>query len=242
MRVQQLLNGGIALVAALLSVSSVAAQEPELVVSSTFPENNPFGHVVNGEKNKITVNIENKSGRNVTLTNIAGSFHHPTTDALVRNTSTLTYGVPLVEGVKMQIPYTFHSEFKPGDLRLLLWAEHSADGQKFRTMAYDSIVTIVEPEGSIFDFKMISTYLITLALLALTAYKTYTTLFPPVKVSRAPIKAKNVSEPVGSVVATGAGGYQEEWIPEHHLKKPRISKKKSGVATSGDETSGAEGK
>ena len=42
-----------------------------------------------------------------------------------------------------------------------------------------------------------------------------------------------------AVTATGAGGYQEEWIPEHHLKKTARGKK-TGVASSGDELSGGE--
>ena len=58
---------------------------------------------------------------------------------------------------------------------------------------------------------------------------------PPKKKSK---KAPVVSTPV-AVTATGAGGYQEEWIPEHHLKKGKSSKRSGGV-TSGDELSGAE--
>lgn len=38
---------------------------------------------------------------------------------------------------------------------------------------------------------------------------------------------------------TGAGGYQEEWIPEHHLKKTGKGKGK-GVISSGEELSGSE--
>ena len=41
--------------------------------------------MVNGQRNDIFVSIENKSDRNVTLQNIAGSLHHPETNALVKN-------------------------------------------------------------------------------------------------------------------------------------------------------------
>lgn len=119
-------------------------------------------------------------------------------------------------------------------------------------MAYDSIVTVVEPEMSIFDFKMcvyvslldagpnlylfrrITTYLALLSLFGGAGYLAYKTLVPQPK----KIKAKQVSAPVGTVTATGAGGYQEEWIPEHHIRKGK--KSASGVATSGDELSGGE--
>ena len=41
--------------------------------------------VVNGERNSLTVTIENKSDRDVTLVNIAGSLHLPDKDVLVKN-------------------------------------------------------------------------------------------------------------------------------------------------------------
>ncbi|KAI0091352.1 hypothetical protein BDY19DRAFT_935298 [Irpex rosettiformis] len=212
--------------------------QPDIVAVAAFPEENAFHHVVNGEKNIIFVSIENKSDRNVTLQSIAGSFHHPDTNKLVKNTTTTTFSIPLLEGEKSQLPYSFHSEFRPGDLRLNVWVDHVADGEKFRVQAYDSIITIVEPEGSWLDWKLWTTYAIVLAGLGSLGYYTYLTFVPqPKKRKTAPAA---VSAPVGTVTATGAGGYQEEWIPEHHLKKPKARKNKSGVATSGDETSGPE--
>ncbi len=41
--------------------------------------------VVNGEKNNVFLAVENKSDRNITLQSIAGSIHHPETNALVKN-------------------------------------------------------------------------------------------------------------------------------------------------------------
>lgn len=43
--------------------------------------------VVNGEKNSLTLFVENKSDRNVTLLGVAGSLHRPDTDALIKNVS-----------------------------------------------------------------------------------------------------------------------------------------------------------
>ena len=51
-------------------------------------------------------------------------------------------------------------------------------------------------------------------------------------------KRPEVSEPEGKATATGAGGYNEEWIPEHHLKKAKAGRKKDTVLSSGDETGG----
>jgi hypothetical protein len=62
-------------------------------------------------------------------------------------------------------------------------------------------------------------------------YFAYITFVPQPKKIRKP----QVSTPI-AVSATGAGGYQEEWIPAHHLKKS----KKTGAVSSGDELSGGE--
>ncbi|KAF9060487.1 hypothetical protein BDP27DRAFT_1339627 [Rhodocollybia butyracea] len=206
--------------------------EPQFFATAAWPETNPFGHVVNGERNTIGVILENRLERNTTLLNIAGAVYRPETDILVKNLSALAYGVELIEGAKLQIPYSFYSEFRPGDLRLVIWLEHLDEGVKHQVFVYDSIVTIVEPEGSWFDFKLLSTYFVVSGIFAGLGYIAYLSFVPQ---SKRPRKAA-VSGPVGTVTATGAGGYQEEWIPSHHLK----SRKKSGVVSSGDELSGGE--
>lgn len=96
----------------------------------------------------------------------------------------------------------------------------------------------------------LSTYAIVAAFFGGLCYLAYSTFFPQAKKSRSKkTPAISVSSPAGTATATGAGGYQEEWIPEHHLRKPKSSKKKAAATsgTSGDElspaeTSGAEGK
>lgn len=91
--------------------------------------------------------------------------------------------------------------------------------------------------------------MITAAFLGGLGYFAFITFFPKAKKTRKPVTASGgkqaISAPVGSVTASGAGGYEEEWIPEHHLK-PRGGKKRagntSGDEVSGGETSGTEGK
>ncbi|KAF9266554.1 hypothetical protein L218DRAFT_922193 [Marasmius fiardii PR-910] len=208
----------------------------ELVASVQWPESNPFGHVVNGEKNALSVFLENKTGKNITLLSISGSIHDQETEKLLKNLTALSYNIPLVNDVKISIPYAFYSEFKPGDHLLNIWLDHVIDNEKERVLVYESVVTIVEPEGSWFDFKLLTTYLMVSVLLGGLTYVAYLSFVPQPKKS----KKTNVSAPV-SVQATGAGGYQEEWIPDHH--KPKTSRKKTGGAvsgTSGDELSGAE--
>ena len=82
----------------------------------------------------------------------------------------------------------------------------------------------------------ISTYLVVAALLGGLTYFVYLTFVPH---SKKPRKA-TPSAPVGPVTATTSGAYQEEWIPEHHLKKAKSGRKQTGVMSSGDELSGGE--
>jgi len=238
------------LVALVISTSASndgELSEPEIAITASFPETNAFGHVVNGEKNLLTLSVENKSDRNVTVVSVAGSVHEPRTNHLVKNLTAMRYGIPLVEGVKIQLPFMFYSEFKPGDLRLNVWLEHSSHDIAYRVSAYDSIVTVVEPEVSIFDLKLITTYLMVTAIFGGLLYIAYLNFVPQSKKSRSKRSVSSTtSTPVASTTATSAGGYQEEWIPEHHLKKSKSGKKASGFAsgTSGDEleASGAEGR
>jgi len=244
MRFHSLFSAAVSVAALLLSVSASPtgdATEPEVAVTASFPESNPFGHVVNGEKNSLILSVENKSGRNVTLVGVAGSVHHPESNRLVKNLTSTQFGIPLLEGVKMEVPYAFFSEFKPGDIRLNVWVEHAVDGSKYRVSAYDSVVTIFEPELSILDFKLVSTYLMVLAIFGGLGYFTYLTYVPQAKKSRAKKPAApEVSSPVGSVTATGAGGYQEEWIPEHHLRKSKKGASGAASGPSADELSASE--
>lgn len=84
-------------------------------------------------------------------------------------------------------------------------------------------------------FISLSTYFIVAAFLGGLTYLAYLSFVPQTRKPRKLV----VSAPTGPVTAAGAGGYQEEWIPDHHLKKTKSSKK-GGVVSSGDELSGGE--
>lgn len=85
--------------------------------------------VVNGEKNSLILNVENKSGRNITLVSVAGSVHHFESNRLIKNVcwiitsltfvlnplleklTSIQFDVPLPDGVKLDVPYAFFSEY-----------------------------------------------------------------------------------------------------------------------------------
>jgi hypothetical protein len=84
----------------------------------------------------------------------------------------------------------------------------------------------------------ITTYLMVAGLLGGLSYFAYLIFVPQQKKQRTKRPIPTPSEPI-AVTATGTG-YQEEWIPVHHLKRSKSGK--SGDELSGGETSGTEGR
>ncbi len=91
--------------------------------------------------------------------------------SLIPQANNLTYGVHLPDTTRIQLPYQFYSEsvswfvvyccpthdshrFRTGDIKLSVWLEHITDGERKKISAFESIVTVVEPELAIFDFKL----------------------------------------------------------------------------------------
>jgi len=229
--------------ASLVAATPLVA-ELDIVAVASFPPTNPFAHVVNGERNKMTLEIENKSHLNVTLKSAAGSIHDPESGKLIKNTTSLSYGVTLISGAKTILPYNFNSEYKPREVLLKIWVNYD-DGSStapHKVMAHDSVVTIVEPPSSFFDLPLLLSYVVLAGILGGSGYLIFRAYAPKslkraVKKQRLSAPAKStISEPVGTVKASSASGaYEEEWIPAHHLQREKV-KKEIGAASSGDES------
>lgn len=74
---------------------------------------------------------------------------------LIRNLTAVRYGVEVAAGAKESVPYNFATEMHPQDLRLNIAAVISDHQNTFYTVqAYNSTVSIVEQDTSIFDPQM----------------------------------------------------------------------------------------
>jgi hypothetical protein len=80
------------------------------------------------------------------------------------------------------------------------------------------------------ECRSIVTYLIILAVFGGATYLTYTSYYPKKKRT-----IPTPSAPVDVKAAT-ATGYEEEWIPEHHLKTRSRKARGIGGVSSGDES------
>lgn len=220
----------------------------DLKVTTTFP-GNPLSLVKNGQANRVVFQIQNppSQDRVLSLTGITGAWLNPKKEdgqrgRVVRNMTTTPYkslALRSVGGRPLEVPFDFYPEFKPQsfgvEFRLLI-----NDGQtskKYNIQAYQGTVTVIEPPKNWLDPQLWSVYLILVGLLAGAGYfaKQYFAPAPTTKKGGAAGGAKprgGVAKP--AAVASSAKGYDESWIPEHHLKARKSTRGADGLS-SGDE-------
>lgn len=143
-----------------------------------------------------------------------------------------------VGGRPLEVPYDFYPEFKPQTMGVDFYLK-VLDGQTQKThtiLAYQGSVTVIEPPKNWLDPQLWSLYLLGLAILGGAAYYA-ASMFAPGLVGASTTKgAKGKSSAgtgrtgaapalSGAMSSTGASvsakGYDEDWIPEHHLKKSK---------------------
>jgi len=128
-----------------------------------------------------------------------------------------------------QVPYTFHSELKPQELILTLYADITdADKKAYRITAYDQQVTILEPKGSWLDPQLYILYILIGVIFSGISYVVYTNVVKPQKPTRKS-RSKKAAAPVSTPTTPttrskgGPGQYEDEWIPDHHKKKLAVA-------------------
>lgn len=186
----------------------------------------------------------------MSLTGITGAWLNPKKQdgergRVVRNMTTTPYkalSLRSVGGRPLEVPFDFYPEFKPQtfgvEFRLII-----NDGQtskKYNVQAYQGNVTVIEPPKNWLDPQLWSVYLIFAGLLAAAGYAAKQYLAPAPqqksKKSGAGGARGGAAKPaaVASSSSSSSKAYDEDWIPEHHLKSRRSTRSAGGLS-SGDE-------
>ncbi|PGH32071.1 hypothetical protein GX50_05140 [[Emmonsia] crescens] len=236
------------------SPAKPAAEEvkaPTLAVSAsaTFPNSEIFGvKLVNGNPTQALLSISNEEPNPVTLTLIGGSLWtvDPSGEAAqnVHNLTASRHNIAIPAGEQHSLEYAFVTEMHPQDLRLQLAVVISnSKGMPFTIQAYNGTVSIVEPETSIFDPKVLFLYVFLLSAFVGIVYFFYTIWIAPYfpqkrkggdRPKKSSGQSKSESSEQASVSGTETGGvasgksYDTEWIPAHHIHRPEPRKVKSG--------------
>ncbi|ORZ03408.1 hypothetical protein BCR43DRAFT_483303 [Syncephalastrum racemosum] len=215
--------------------SEVASEDivaANLEVTAEFPDN-PFGLIVNGQRNKVVLTIANKEKTDYSVLAVSGKVTHAEDSSkILRNLTSLRYDLTIPAEGTVDVPYVFYSEFNPGELGLTVALDMFGGEKLFRLTGYSGIVTITDPETSWFDPQLIFMYVILAAAGLGVAYLIYAAFFDT-GVKTKPKKTAQETAPPTHRDAKGNMVLDQSWIPDHHLQKgsptqsPRV-KKRSG--------------
>jgi hypothetical protein len=220
-------------------------EAPTLAVSVavTFPASEIFGiKLINGQPTEALLSFNNEETFPVTIEFIGGSLWTDDEEShVVRNLTVTKYNVEIPAGQKETLPYGFTTEMHPQDLRLnLVSIVSNKEGQYYTLESFNSTVSVVEPEASIFDPQIIFLYFFILACFVGIVYFFYTVWIAPYfphkrsgkggdskKSAGGPKKAESSDAGSnGTPTVASATTYNAEWIPAHHINKPEPRKVK----------------
>jgi translocon-associated protein subunit alpha len=125
---------------------------------------------------------------------------------------------------------------------LTVWVNvvETGSNEVHQITAFNQTVSVVEPQSSWCDPQLLFLYLVLASALAGGAYLLYDAFFAqPARKTNKPRKVKAVVVAEKGKAYPDVKPYEEEWIPEQHLKN-RASKLKKSGATSGGASSGGE--
>lgn len=202
------------------SDENVAASDAGFFVANTF---------VNGENVPIELSFANKEKDTVSVVAVGGTFYDLTTDKIVVSVQGTQVGPIKVEsGKTAALSHTFETNLDAKLYRAVIQVYIQFGNEVYQVHAYDGPVAIVDPYVSPFSWK----FLVAQVVLGLTAaalgYYAVTVYAIPYAtgtygVEKKPVRAKPVA-PAGSGVKTGPKGYDESWIPKHHLDQDKKKK------------------
>ncbi|KAF3908634.1 hypothetical protein AA313_de0202800 [Arthrobotrys entomopaga] len=208
------------------------AYDLQASVDVTFPDNDsPLGiTIVNGRLARVNLEITNRESVPIFVQAVGGQLRKHDRSEILRNLTALKVGSEIPAQGTTNVPYSFVPNMHAQDVVFelgVLFHSKEGDGKMIQHTAYNGTISVAEPPTSLFDPQILFLYIFILGLVGAGGYVAYQTwvvpmLPKPKRVRReVPTEAKTTSADVPK------GGFDESWIPEHHLKRPVAQKVRS---------------
>lgn len=207
------------------SNSDVEAQASDagFFVANTF---------INGEDVPITLQFDNKEKDAVSVVAIGGTFYDLASDKVIASVQGTQVGpLKIASGKTAALVHQFETNLDAKVYRNVIQVYIQHGNEVYQVHAYDGPVSIVDPYVSPLSFKFLLAQIVLGITAAALGYYVVNVYAIPYAMGtygqeKKPVRAAKPVVPAGSGVKTGPKGYDESWIPKHHLEQEKVKVKK----------------
>ncbi|KAK9233772.1 hypothetical protein V1525DRAFT_441408 [Lipomyces kononenkoae] len=212
---------------------------PKFLLKTKFLESeNIYPPIVyNTQPTNLEITLKNEDDKEALVQVAGGALFEIGKEAALENITAVRVGpLAIAPHTSESVPYSFVINREPKDYLLRVGLLIEYEGQLVQYLGYNSTVSVQDPPLSYFDPQMIFLYVIISGILGVGGYYVYTTYvksyIAPKKAGKKRAKAPSPAAPSttsAETTSSAAKGYDESWIPEHHLRaqkaKPKALKK-----------------
>ncbi|KAF9179712.1 hypothetical protein BGZ51_003181 [Haplosporangium sp. Z 767] len=223
-----------ALLAGALLLATVSAQEsastlPNVNVAAEFPNaiTGLTPDLISGEPNNLKVTFRNTGKTDLKVNLIVGTVQEVADFSnVIRNLTAYRYGTTLKADATLILPYTIKMEHASREVGLTLMAD-IVDSSKnhFPVLVYNSTINFTEPIQSWIDFQLIFLYVLLAGIFVAIGMFVKDLMAPETK--KTAKKAPSMTPEEREAALEKMKTLDEDWIPEHHKKSPRVVKRRS---------------
>lgn len=237
MKVFTLLAAAAASIATVVGYETAEKQFVDILIEYQIvqtPEvtKNDVAQWTNGDEVTLKYNIVNNEEKEVTVIGVTGQFTNPVTNEIVTNLTQGRVGpLSIPPGQSATFEQNIGIDVIPNNYELIPQVFFAHDELIKVIPCRGQLATVADKSISFFDPRLIFLELVLLASFAGIAYLAYQIWGKKYIQGTAPVKVKKTtavtSVPAGagvSTTATGASGYDVNWIPEGHLKQKKTKK------------------
>ncbi|KAG4301943.1 hypothetical protein PCANB_001955 [Pneumocystis canis] len=182
--------------------------------------------ILNGKPTNVTVGIRNLGNESLILESFSVHIFDVNFSLPITNLGDIKKRVYIPELNSTKVSFYFSTELAEGNYSLTIFAKIRNSADFFTYVAYNSTIIVKEPEHSFFNLQTIFLYGIIIALIIgpyLIFKKWISNTYQKKRRNRKKIPEKKEPEKISNL------HYDENWIPEHHLKNRTGASKRSST-------------